>query len=300
MLARARPGPRGRPAAVCAGRRRAVRQGGRGCMTQVHHSIADQVMTVVLDGPDSMNSLTPEALAGLEAALDIAESDLTLRAMVVTATGERAFCVGMDIDFLGECFADPLGVFLPFLRRYDAVLGRLEGLGFPVIAQVGGLARAGGLELILACDFVVAADEARVGRHPPGLRDAARRGWQPTGAAQARRPAGQAAAADPDVAGRADDGRVGAGDRQRPARRPRRPRWRSCSPCCVAARVPAWRSPSACCTRRGRCRWRRGCATSASCSPGCTRSTPTRPRATRRTSRSGRPSWGDVDAHGLR
>ena len=83
--------------------------------------------------------------------------------MVVTATGERAFCVGMDIDFLGECFADPLGVFLPFLRRYDAVLGRLEGLGFPVIAQVGGLARAGGLELILACDFVVAADEARVG-----------------------------------------------------------------------------------------------------------------------------------------
>jgi enoyl-CoA hydratase/carnithine racemase len=132
-------------------------------MTQVRHSVTEQVMTVVLDGPDSMNSLTPEALEGFERALDAAETDVSLRAMVITGAGERAFCVGMDIDFLGECFADPLGVFLPFLRRYDAVLERLEGLGFPVVAQVGGLARAGGLELILACDFVVAADEARVG-----------------------------------------------------------------------------------------------------------------------------------------
>ncbi len=132
-------------------------------MTIVHHSITDQVMTVVLDGPDSLNSLSPEALDGLEAALDVAEHDITLRALVVSGTGERAFCVGMDIDFLGPCFADPFGTFLPFLRRYDAALERLEALGFPVIAKVSGLARAGGLELILACDFVIAADDARVG-----------------------------------------------------------------------------------------------------------------------------------------
>ncbi|HET6154103.1 MAG TPA: enoyl-CoA hydratase-related protein [Marmoricola sp.] len=132
-------------------------------MTVVHQVTADQVMTVVLDGPDSLNSLTPEAVDGLEAALDIAEADPTLRAMVITGAGDRAFCVGMDIDFLGPCFADPLGTFLPFLRRLDAALERLENLGFPVIAKVNGLARAGGLELILACDFVIAADEAKVG-----------------------------------------------------------------------------------------------------------------------------------------
>ena len=43
------------------------------------------------------------------------------------------------------------------------MLRRIENLGVPVVARVNGLARAGGFELILACDFVIAADEARVG-----------------------------------------------------------------------------------------------------------------------------------------
>lgn len=132
-------------------------------MTTVSHSVDRQVIEVLIDGPNSMNSLTPEALDGLEQAIDVAEQDHTLRAMVITGQGERAFCVGMDIDFLGTCFADPSGVFLPFIRRYHKLLRRLENLGFPVIARVNGLARAGGMELILTCDFVIAADEAKVG-----------------------------------------------------------------------------------------------------------------------------------------
>ncbi|MEV0717516.1 enoyl-CoA hydratase/isomerase family protein [Asanoa sp. NPDC050611] len=120
-------------------------------------------MTIVLDGPTSLNSLTPQALDGFDAALDAAEGDRSLRAVVVTGAGQRAFCVGMDIDFLGTCFDDPQGTFLPFLRRYHAVLARIEDLGVPVVARVNGLARAGGFELILACDLVVAADEAKVG-----------------------------------------------------------------------------------------------------------------------------------------
>jgi enoyl-CoA hydratase/carnithine racemase len=132
-------------------------------VTTVRHTVADQVMTVVVDGPASLNSLTPEAVAGLDAALDAAENDHTLRAVVVTGAGDRAFSVGMDIDFLGSCFADPPGTFLPFLHAYHAVLRRIEHLAVPVVARVNGLARAGGFELILACDFVIAADEARVG-----------------------------------------------------------------------------------------------------------------------------------------
>jgi enoyl-CoA hydratase/carnithine racemase len=132
-------------------------------VTTVRLAVDNQVMTVVLDGPTSLNSLTPEVLDGLNAALDAAERDHTLRAVVVTGAGERAFSVGMDIDFLGSCFDDPQGTFLPFLRGYHAVLARIEQLGVPVVARVNGLARAGGFELILACDFVVAADEARVG-----------------------------------------------------------------------------------------------------------------------------------------
>lgn len=132
-------------------------------MTDVRHSTADQVMTIVLDGPESMNSLTPAVIAALDTALDVADADHTLRAVVITGAGERAFSVGMDIGFLESCFADPQRIFLPFLRSYHAVLRRLEHLGVPVVARVNGLARAGGFELILACDFVIVADEAKVG-----------------------------------------------------------------------------------------------------------------------------------------
>ncbi|MFY1694693.1 MULTISPECIES: enoyl-CoA hydratase/isomerase family protein [unclassified Solwaraspora] len=132
-------------------------------MTDVRYATDDQVMTIVLDGPETMNSLTPAAIAGLDAALAAAEVDHTLRAVVITGVGDRAFSVGMDIDFLESCFADPQRIFLPFLRSYHAVLRRIERLGVPVVARVNGLARAGGFELILACDFVIAADEAKVG-----------------------------------------------------------------------------------------------------------------------------------------
>lgn len=130
-------------------------------MTAVRFAVADQVMHITLDGPTSMNSLTPQALDGMDAALDAAASSRSLRAVVVRGVG-AVFCVGMDLDFLGECWADPDGVFLPFTRRYQEVLSRLEELPVPSVAAVNGLARAGGLELLLACDFVIAADEARV------------------------------------------------------------------------------------------------------------------------------------------
>jgi len=130
-------------------------------MTDVRVEVSGQVMHISLDAPESMNSLTPAVLDGLTTALDAAEESTSLRALVVRGVG-KAFCVGMDIDFLGECFADPFGVFLPFIRRYHEVLDRLEALPVPSIAAVNGLARAGGFELLLACDFVVAADEAWV------------------------------------------------------------------------------------------------------------------------------------------
>ncbi len=132
-------------------------------MTEVRWSTADQVMRVLLDGEDTMNSLNPGVLDGLNRMMDAAEADRSLRAVVITGAGEKAFSVGMDLTFLGRCFEDPDGVFLPFLDGFHATLRRLERLPVPVVARVNGLARAGGFELILACDLVVAADEAKVG-----------------------------------------------------------------------------------------------------------------------------------------
>lgn len=131
-------------------------------MTKVDVKVAETVMTITLNDPERMNSLSPATLDGLDAALDAAERDDSLTSLVITGTG-RAFCVGMDIGFLGECFADPPGVFLPFIRRLHAFLDRLEAFPLPSVAAINGLARAGGFELLLACDFVIAADEAKVG-----------------------------------------------------------------------------------------------------------------------------------------
>lgn len=149
-------------------------------MTDVEYTVSDQVMRVVLDGEATMNSLTPRTISQLDGMLAAAESDRSLRAVVIRGAGDKAFSVGMDITFLGECFADPEGVFLPFLRSYHATLRRIEALGVPVVAQVDGLARAGGFELILACDIVLVADDAKVGDvHvsfgvPPGAGASAR------------------------------------------------------------------------------------------------------------------------------
>lgn len=132
-------------------------------MTEVLREVRDQVMYLTIHGPATMNSMTPQSMAGFEEALDEAEASTDLRAVVVTATGERAFSVGIDITFLGDCFADPQGVFLPYLDRFHAVLRRFELLPVPVVAAVNGLARAGGFEIILACDLVLVADDVRVG-----------------------------------------------------------------------------------------------------------------------------------------
>ncbi|MFC6152122.1 enoyl-CoA hydratase/isomerase family protein [Nocardioides yefusunii] len=132
-------------------------------MTVVLREVRDQVMYLTLHGPETLNSMTPEAMTGFEEALDEAEADTSLRAVLITASGERAFSVGIDITFLGECFGDPQGVFLPYLDRFHAVLRRIELLPVPVVTAVNGLARAGGFEIILASDLVVVAEEAKIG-----------------------------------------------------------------------------------------------------------------------------------------
>ena len=118
-------------------------------------------------------SLTHEVLDQLDAAITAAELDPTLRALIISGSG-KYFCIGMDIDFLGACFADPTHTFSNFVTRYHELLHRIEEANIPIIAAVNGIARAGGIELLLACDLVVISNEAKIGDHhlasgiPPG------------------------------------------------------------------------------------------------------------------------------------
>lgn len=111
--------------------------------------------------PDHLNSLSEGALRDLDGALDLVEADEGIRALVITGAG-KAFSVGLDLDLLTRAFAEPT-YFESVLTRLGALCLRLESLPVVTIAAVNGLARAGGFELMLACDLVLIAEEARIG-----------------------------------------------------------------------------------------------------------------------------------------
>jgi enoyl-CoA hydratase len=113
-----------------------------------------------LNRPNALNSLTLEMVHGLHQGLDLA-ADPDVRVVVIAGKG-RAFCAGADLtQVLGRVSGDAEPAAEDdFLRQVGGVFDRLEAFEKPVIAAVHGLAVAGGLELLLCCDLVVAAKSA--------------------------------------------------------------------------------------------------------------------------------------------
>jgi enoyl-CoA hydratase len=116
-----------------------------------------------LQRPAAMNAISTDLLDELNLALDEIESDDSVRVVVLTGTG-RAFCAGADLKALGNAAGeiDPSRV-VEFVSYAGRTIERLAALAQPVIAGVNGLALAGGLELLLASDIVVASTAARIG-----------------------------------------------------------------------------------------------------------------------------------------
>ncbi len=124
-------------------------------------TIGDGVATITMDSPANRNALSTRLVAGLSDALDAAEADHSVRAVVLTHT-PPAFCAGADLK---ERRTGP-----PDSRPFVSVLTRLMDSGVPTIAAVKGPARAGGIGLMAACDLVVvdesitfALTEVRIG-----------------------------------------------------------------------------------------------------------------------------------------
>jgi enoyl-CoA hydratase/carnithine racemase len=124
-------------------------------------AVDDRVAWLRFTRPDRLNSLSEAVLGDLDEALDQVAADTGVRALVLTGSG-KAFSVGLDMGLLDRAFAEP-EYFDSVLTRLGRLCLKLESLPVPTIAAVNGLARAGGFEMMLACDLVVLAEEARIG-----------------------------------------------------------------------------------------------------------------------------------------
>jgi enoyl-CoA hydratase/carnithine racemase len=123
--------------------------------------VRNGAMWITLNRPDALNAISPEVVAGIDAALQQAAADESVRAVVLTGTG-RAFCAGADLKFLRSDTSGDVS-FERFLASILAMMDRIETCPRPVIAALNGMALAGGLELVLCCDLVIAARSAKIG-----------------------------------------------------------------------------------------------------------------------------------------
>lgn len=119
----------------------------------------DGVTVLTLNRPDALNALNAQLWRALLGALESADADPTVRAIVITGS-DKAFAAGADIsEMANKSWAD--------LHKSDYLAtesARFARIRKPVIAAVAGYALGGGCELAMMCDFIIAADTARFGQ----------------------------------------------------------------------------------------------------------------------------------------
>lgn len=120
---------------------------------------------ITLDRPDAMNALSGPMCTELLEAIGRIERDPGIRVIVLTGAG-RAFCAGADLKGVFEDAGGspgPIDPMTDFLDQVGTMMERLRVCPKPSIAALNGLTLAGGLELAMACDLIIAADSARIG-----------------------------------------------------------------------------------------------------------------------------------------
>lgn len=123
-------------------------------MSTLLYDVKDHIATLTINRPERRNALSAETITALLDALERAAAGNAVRVVVLTGAGDKAFCAGADLGG---------GVGGGGTAEYAALLKQLVRFPKPTIARVHGYCLAGGMGLMLACDIVVAADNAQFG-----------------------------------------------------------------------------------------------------------------------------------------
>jgi enoyl-CoA hydratase/carnithine racemase len=134
---------------------------------QVRYEVDGPVARITIDRPERRNAMSFQVMAELGEALARAKADEAVRVVVLTGAGESAFCAGADLGGIGSPAAEDPGEGVAAVHeargRVAGLFRALWALGKPTIARVRGYCLAGGFGLALACDFVVASEDAIFG-----------------------------------------------------------------------------------------------------------------------------------------
>lgn len=121
----------------------------------------DGVAFVIVNRPQALNALTPQVRHRLAEVFQELETASDIHGIILTGAGDKAFIAGADISVMANYGPTEA---LAMAREGQALLFRLENHPQPVIAAVNGYALGGGMEIAMACDFIVAAPEAKLGQ----------------------------------------------------------------------------------------------------------------------------------------
>jgi enoyl-CoA hydratase len=111
--------------------------------------------------PKALNAVNPDVFKEIHDALDRVEKDSSIKVLILTGEGDKAFVAGADITHMIDL--TPLQA-KEFSRNGQDLLFRLSTLPIPVIACVNGFALGGGCEIAMACDFIYASENAKFGQ----------------------------------------------------------------------------------------------------------------------------------------
>jgi len=122
--------------------------------------LEDGILWAKINRPESLNAINEEVVAGLKKVVNTVKEDKSVRVVVVTGEG-KAFSAGADIKMFSKSTTFQARQVVEDLGK---VLEEFEDLAVPVIAAVNGIALGGGCELAMACDIIIASENARFGQ----------------------------------------------------------------------------------------------------------------------------------------